>query len=270
MRTSRVAGSLLAMALAGSVALSLTGCAGSVEGRPWPEGQGPAAVTPPPVAPEPGPGRYGGGPATRTVPPVEVGPTSEVPEGHPRRPVAAPDAGDSPATRPTTPAAPGPGGGIPAAGDRVPGPRAAAPAAPVEVAPLTADVLPDECLVRADALAGLLGTAPAAPASNAEVGRPDGSRARSCFAVGGSATVAVNVYTTNLTTPAGHLRAATGSRPLAGTGNGTTAALVETVGGPTMQLGTAGHLVTVAVAGRAPSDEQWRAAARSAVAALAR
>lgn len=275
------------MALTGSVVLSLTGCAGSVPGRPWPEGQGPAApaaapsagpgvpggagpagpptslvVPGPPVpggttppTPEPrrsGAGRPGSGPATRTVPPVAVGPTTEVPDVRPRRPAAAP----------------GLGSGIPGAGDGAPGARATGPAPPVADAPLTADALPDECLVRADALAGLLGTAPAAPASNTEVGRPDGSRARSCFAVGGSVTVSVNVYTTNLTTPAGHLRAAAGSRPLTGTGDGTTAALLETVGGPALQLGTARYLVTIAVAGRTPSDEQWRAAVRSTVATL--
>lgn len=280
-----MAGRVVVAALAGATVLALTGCAGPVEGRAWPEGQGPAApaaagqdrtpaaeppsepapptsftvpgpLTSDPVPPElPTAGPPGEAPATRTVPPVPVGPTTGATDGRTRPP--APRADRSRAPRTATPA-------VPRAG--APATRATAPAAP---APLTADVLRDECLVPAQQLAGLLGTAPAAPAANAEVARSDGSRARSCFAVGGSATVSVNVYATNLTDPAGYVRAAAGARPLTGTGDGTAAALIETVGGPTLQLGTGRHLVTIAVAGAAPDDAAWQRAARAAVAALA-
>ena len=159
-------------------------------------------------------------------------------------------------TVPPVPAGPAPGGSTD-------GTRGA-------VAPLTADVLTDECLVGAEALAGLLGAEPAVPAANAEIARPDGARTRACFAVGGSSTAAVNVYTTNRGTPADHVRSAGGARGIDGTGDGTVAVLLETVAGPTVQVGAGRYLVTIAVAGRNPTDEQWRTAVRSAVAALPR
>jgi hypothetical protein len=151
-------------------------------------------------------------------------------------------------------------------------PERAAPVARPTTAPpaLTSDVLADECLLDEAALTGLLGAAPAVDAAGSEVRRADGTTTRSCFAVGGSSSVAVNVYTTNRTTPARYVRDAAGARPLTGTGDGTQAALLGTVAGPTLQLGTARHLVTIAVAGRTPGDDQWRAAARSAAAALPR
>lgn len=256
-----------AAALTGAVALSLTGCGGTVAGTPWPEGQGPPA----PAAAAGADGGGSGGPAPT---PEAAPPTSFTVPG----PLSSDPPAPEPPQRSTTTVAPvpvapgtgaGPGAGrarpvSPAPGGRVPAPvRAPAPA------PLTADVLADECLLDTGALTALLGTAPAAPATNAEVRRPDGSRARSCFAVGGSASVAVNVYTTNLTTPQGYVRAAAGARPLGGTGDGTTAALLETVGGPTLQLAAGRHLVTVSVAGAAPDDPRWQRAARTAAAALA-
>ncbi|MFP5022112.1 hypothetical protein [Pseudonocardia phyllosphaerae] len=96
---------------------------------------------------------------------------------------------------------------------------------------------------------------------NALVRRPDGTPARSCFAIGGQATVAVNVYTTNRTTPVRWVRAAPGAHPVGGLRSGVAAAVLETVGGPTLQVGTARRLVTVTVAGRSPDERTWRAVA---------
>lgn len=310
--------------LAGTVLAVAAGCGTTVEGTPWPEGQGPAvpagvavpgdsggrsepseeAAGPPtsftepvplteappelpttttsPGSPAPSPGTStpppapsaggsgsggtgsegpapggsdsggsgsGSGPRpdaepTRTIAPVPVAPTSEVPDGRPRP-------------------APGPADRADRAEPPAPATERAGPA------PLTADVLADECLLPTGPLTGLLGAAPAAPPANAEVRRAGGGAARSCFAVGGTSSVSVNVYVTNLTTPAGYVRAAPGARRIDGTGEGTAAVLLETVGGPTLQLGTRDRLVTVAVAGRTPTDAQWRAAATAAVATLA-
>lgn len=292
-------------ALAAVVGLSLAGCGNTVQGTPWPEGQGPTvpAVAPGAAPAETGPSAGAQGPPTSfTVP----GPLSPLGSPVPSRPPVA-TVPPSAAPRPTSGAPGGTGGSSaeptrtiapvpvdplsggsggsaevrqrpapgrvttapPARTDAPAGSLVAHPSAPPSAPPpLTSDVLADECLIAAGPLAGLLGTAPATPAANAEVRRPDGSTARSCFAVGGSAMVSVNAYTTNTTTPTGHLRTAVGARPLDGTGDGTAAVLVETAGGPTMQLATPRWLVTVAVAGHTPTDEQWRAAATSATAAL--
>ncbi|MBW0104742.1 hypothetical protein, partial [Pseudonocardia sp. KRD291] len=135
--------------------------------------------------------------------------------------------------------------------------------------PLTSDVVADECLLDAKNFGALLGTTVPAPANHA-VTRPGGAGTRSCFAVATSGspapTASVNVYRVNSGTPGAFLRTASGSRPLTGVGEG--AVLVETVGGPTLQIATATLLVTVAVAGRTPTDEAWRVAGRAAVASL--
>lgn len=267
-RTERTAGWRPAGILAGLACLTalaapgLAGCATTVPGTAWPAGQGPAppgvsaavSPTPPssftvpaprrtgPAAPEPSPG----GPTTTAVPAPAAPPVPPTTRVVP--PVAV---GRGTPERPERPARPTPGAGATAA-------------------PLAADVLPNECLLDAAALTGLLGTAPAVPATDADIRRADGSTTRSCFAVGGSSSVSVNVYTTHRVDPPRYVRDAAGARPLTGTGDGATAALIDTIAGPTLQLGTARYLVTIAVAGRSPSDEQWRTAARHAAAALPR
>ncbi|MBP2367346.1 hypothetical protein [Pseudonocardia parietis] len=275
MRTERTTGwrpdGVVAAVLTILLGLPVAGCAPTVAGTPWPVGQGPARPadasapaapgTPPSSFTVPGPATSVAEHPTTTVAP---GPASPEPPGPP----APPTAGGTTRTVPPAPvevrAAPVPDGGH--------GAEPAPPAPPPTraPAPLTADVVADECLLDADTLAGLLDATPAVAAANAGTERPDGSRSRACFAVGGSSTVSVNVYTTNRVTPDRYVRDAAGARAVTGTGEGTTAALLDTVAGPTLQLGTARHLVTIAVAGRAPSDEQWRTAARTAVAALAR
>ncbi|OLL70859.1 DUF124 domain-containing protein [Pseudonocardia sp. Ae168_Ps1] len=270
MRTERSTGYLpariVAAGLTGLAAVVLVGCATTVAGTPWPAGQGPARPAGV-AAPVPGPTATRVPPSSFTEPasPVTGEPApAPVPEPAPQTPPPAPVTG---ATRVVPPVAVGgdgeTGGRRPGRGAPVPRPATAPPA-------LTSDVLADECLLDEVALTGLLGTGPAVDAADSEVRRSDGTTTRSCFAVGGSSSVAVNVYTTNRTTPARYVRDAAGARPLTGTGDGTQAALLGTVAGPTLQLGTARHLVTIAVAGRTPSDEQWRAAARSAAAALPR
>lgn len=260
----------------------LGGCASTVAGTPWPTGQGPAlpsttaapveptrrpptsftvpgplsngplaapttdgrpttAVPPVPVPPSSGLPDGGDGTA-RTVPPVPVGDgASRVPDGRPR---PAPDAARASPTRAATPAA--------------------APA------PLTSDVVADECLLDRAALTGLLGGPPVAPATNAVVTRTDGTRTRACFALADGVTVSVNAYTTNRSTPAGYVAAARHGSAVTGLPAGTSATVLDTVAGPTLQLATARYLVTVAVAGRTPSRDQWRAAAVAAAAAVPR
>ena len=269
---------------------ALTGCAATVAGTPWPARHGPAlpadtAGALPQAAATPAGSAT---PAPRPVAPTQqrAGPVAD-----PTAPPAGPDAPPSPSTGPAPPrtgadrppgpviSTPGPAGPTtrtvpptPVAAPRPrPGPgtpgRERAPAA------LTADVVADECLLDAGVLTGLLGAEPAVPATNTATERADGSRSRSCFAVGGSSTVSVNVYRTQRTSPARYVHDAADAadaRALGGTGARTAAALLDTVAGPTLQLGTARHLVTIAVAGRSPTDGQWRAAARAAAAALAR
>ncbi|MBC3191614.1 hypothetical protein H7X46_11120 [Pseudonocardia sp. C8] len=256
---------------------------------------GPSAFTEPDPATEP-PHAAGSEPGTgRPVTAGPAGPPGQAPAG--AAGPAAPDAaGQAGAAHPATTVAPVPVPRAPSGAGMPPGARTRPPLAaatpppdpppavtppagpgtrrapsgprPAPVPPLTSDVVADECLLDGPALAGLLGVAPAVPAANAETRRSDGSRHRSCFAVGGSATVSVNVYTTNRVAPARYVRDAAGARTV--TGAGTTAAVLDTVAGPALQLGTARHLVTISVAGRSPTDDQWRAAARAAAAALAR
>ncbi|MEQ3552567.1 hypothetical protein WIS52_19000 [Pseudonocardia nematodicida] len=196
------------------------------------------------------------------------GPDSSTGTPAPERSPAGPAAPDPPAPgtsgEPTRVVPPIPVGSSPG---KAPAPRT--PTAPATPPPLTADVVDDECLLDDAALTGLLGAAPDAPAANGVVARPDGTRIRACFAAGGPATVSVNVYAANRGTPAERVRAAAGARPLSGTADGTVAALLDTVAGTALQVGTARHLITVAVDGHAPSDEAWRTAARAAVARLA-
>ncbi|MEV1293361.1 hypothetical protein [Pseudonocardia sp. NPDC049635] len=240
----------------------VAGCATTVPGTPWPAGAGPAGpVTGAPAAPT-GPPTSFTGPADRL--PEPTAPEPDAPTG------PSPDPTGTDVTTRTVPPVPV------RSTENTTGTRARPGLAPrgnpaaSGTAPLTADVLADECLLGTDALTGLLGAEPAAPATNAEVARPDGARTRACFAVGGSSTAAVNVYTTNRGTPADHVRAAGGARPITTTGEGVVAALLETVAGPTVQIGAGRYLVTIAVAGRAPSEEQWQTAVRDAVSALPR
>ncbi|MGM0721462.1 MAG: hypothetical protein ACQEXM_10135 [Actinomycetota bacterium] len=258
----------------------LAGCASTVSGTPWPTGRGPApfssgaaptepsrrpptsftvpeplsngplaapttdgrptATVPPVPVPHPSGPPDGGAGVARTVPPVPVGDgASRVPDGRVR-----PSPGTARATaRPASPAAP---------------------------APLTSDVVADECLLDRAALTGLLGGPPVAPATNAVVTRTDGARTRACFALADGVTVSVNVYTTNRGTPAGYVAGARHGSAVTGLPAGTSATVLDTVAGPTLQLATARHLVTVAVAGRTPSRDRWRAAAVAAVAAAPR
>lgn len=172
----------------------------------------------------------------------------------------------APAPPPSTSARPAPR--PPAAPARPPqAPSRPAPSRPVPAAPLTADVVPDECLLDRAGFAALLGVAVAEPANHV-VTRPSGTSTRSCFAAagGGSASAAVNIYRVNAGSPAAFLHTATGARPFAGAGD--PAVLVDTVGGPTLQLATPRYLVTIAVAGRSPAPDRWRAAGRAAVTAL--
>ncbi|ANY08785.1 hypothetical protein [Pseudonocardia sp. HH130630-07] len=280
-------GRIVAAGVTGLTALAVAGCGGNtVDGTAWPAGEGPAlpsetvASAPPGTAP---PRTTGGPPTSFRVPgtlpvdPPATGRTTTAPSS-----VSRPPGRDAPGTEETRVVPPDPvegGTSAPSGRDRpaprdgggAPPARPQAPAAPpAQPDPLTSDVLADECLLDEPALTGLLGTAPVVPAEDADIRRPDGSTARSCFAVGGSASVSVNVYTTNRVTPTRYVSDVPGGRALTGTGDGTAAVLVDTVAGPTLQVGTARHLVTVAVAGRTPSDEQWRTAARRAVGALPR
>ncbi|WP_130289951.1 hypothetical protein [Pseudonocardia sediminis] len=172
------------------------------------------------------------------------------------------------APRPATPRPASPGPGVPNAA--APGSGGSGPT-PGAAGPLTSDVVPDECLLDARGFGALLGASVPAPANHV-VTRPGGATTRSCFAVATSGspapTASVNVYRVNTGTPVAFLRTATGSRPLTGVGDG--AVLVDTVGGPTLQIATPTLLVTIAAAGRTPTDDAWRTAGRAAVASLPR
>ena len=76
---------------------------------------------------------------------------------------------------------------------------------------------------------------------------------------------ALNVYRVRSGTPAEFVRAG-GGRALQGAGEAAT--LLETAGGPTMQVAGRSFLVTLVVQGRSPPDAAWRAAARAALARL--
>ncbi|BBG02874.1 hypothetical protein C8E95_1220 [Pseudonocardia autotrophica] len=265
-----------AFAVLAVLAPALAGCAATVPGTPWPAGAGPAWPAEP-VAEAPttqqGPPTSFTGPADRLpVPDPMPAPTPDATgEAAPTRtvlPVPVDDTATGTPTEPPTGTATGTGSATGSATRARPGRTAHGGAPAGGAAPLTADVLDDECLLGPDALAGLLGAEPAVPAAGAQVARPDGTRTRACFAVGGSATAAVNVYTTNRGTPADHIRSTGGARGIGGTGDGIVAVLLETVAGPTVQIGTERYLVTIAVAGRNPSDDQWRIAVRDAVSAL--
>ncbi|ALE84130.1 hypothetical protein [Pseudonocardia sp. HH130629-09] len=253
----------------------LGGCASTVAGTPWPTGQGPAlpSTAAAPVEPTrrpptsftvPGPLSNGplaapttDGRPTTTVPPVPVPPSSGLPDGR--------DGGDG--TARTVPPVPvGDGASRVPDGRARPAPDAAraAPTRAAAPAPLTSDVVADECLLDRAALTGLLGGPPVAPATNAVVTRTDGTRTRACFALADGVTVSVNVYTTNRGTPAGYVAGARHGSTVTGLPAGTSATVLDTVAGPTLQLATDRYLVTVAVAGRTPSRDQWRTAAVAA------
>jgi hypothetical protein len=262
----------------------LAGCASTVSGTPWPTGRGPAPFSSGAAPTEPSrrpptsftvPGPLSNGPLaapttdgrpTVTVPPVPVPPPSGAPSDPPdggagvARTVPPVPVGDGASRVPDGRVRPSPGTARATA-------RPASPAAPT---PLTSDVVADECLLDRAALTGLLGEPPVAPAANAVVTRTDGTRTRACFALADGVTVSVNVYTTNRGTPAGYVAGARHGSAVNGLPAGTSATVLDTVAGPTLQLATARHLVTVAVAGRTPSRDRWRAAAVAAVAAAPR
>jgi hypothetical protein len=132
---------------------------------------------------------------------------------------------------------------------------------------LEVDALADECLLNAAEFGDLVGAVVRPPAQGS-VQRHDGSRSSSCVATTGNEPVAmINVYTVLSDTPADYVRAGpTGRRELPGVGEA--AAVIDTATGPTLQLASPRYLVTVLVAGRAPSDEAWRTAAAAALSRL--
>jgi len=133
---------------------------------------------------------------------------------------------------------------------------------------LDADVLADECLLTAAEVGELVDVA-VEPPEQGTVDRGDGSRGAGCVVTAGSEPVAlVNVYAVRSGTPADYVRAggAAGRRELPGVGTG--AAVIGTAAGPTLQLAGERYLVTILVSGRAPSDDEWRAAAEAALARL--
>ena len=138
--------------------------------------------------------------------------------------------------------------------------RARAPA-------LQSDVLADECLLDAGQFGTLLGRR--VRAEQSVVRRDDGTRSTSCYAgaVDGPPTplAALNVYRVQSGTPADLVRAS-GGRALEGAGEAAT--VLETAGGPTLQVAGRSFLVTLVVQGRSPPDAAWRAAARAALARL--
>jgi hypothetical protein len=152
----------------------------------------------------------------------------------------------------------------------VPGTPVAAPAhgdvRPSAAGPdgaLEPDVLADECLLTAAELSELVDV-PVGPPEQGTVDRGDGSRSAGCVATSGSEPVAlVNVYGVRAGTPADYVRTTgtAGRRELPGVGAG--AAVIGTAAGPTLQLAAERYLVTILVSGRAPSDEEWRAAAQA-------
>jgi hypothetical protein len=143
-------------------------------------------------------------------------------------------------------------------GRAVPEPTPAPAPAPAP-ATLVADVLADECLLDADGFALLL-ESPVAPPAN-------GGAPRSCATATTRGTpqalAAINVYGVRGGTPVDLLRS---GRPL--TGLGDAAVVVETAGGPTLQVASGRYLVTIAVAERDPDDLRWRTAGARALAAL--
>jgi hypothetical protein len=140
------------------------------------------------------------------------------------------------------------------------GPAPSASAASTERPPaLVADVLDDECLLDAAGFA-LLVEAAVAPPTN-------GGGPRSCATAATRGTpralAAINVYGVRDGVPTDLLRS---GRPLTGVGDA--ARVVETVGGPTLQVAAGAYLVTIAVAERDPDDGRWAEAGRRAVAHL--
>jgi hypothetical protein len=145
--------------------------------------------------------------------------------------------------------------------------RAPSSAARARAPTLQADVLADECLLDAEQFGALLGRR--VRAGQSVVQRDDGTRSTSCYAgaVDGpqAPLAALNVYRVQPGTPAEFVRAA-GGRALEGVGEA--AKLIETAGGPTLQVAGRWFLVTLVVQGRSPPDAAWRAAAAAALARL--
>lgn len=131
-------------------------------------------------------------------------------------------------------------------------PETAVPAAPAQ---LVADVLTDECLLDAEGF-GLLLESPVDPPTN-------GGEPRSCATAATRGTpralAAINVYGVRGGAPVDLLRS---GRPLA---VGDAAVVVETAGGPTLQVAAGAFLVTIAVAEREPDEARWLEAGRRVV-----
>jgi hypothetical protein len=174
-------------------------------------------------------------------------------------------------TVPGNPMAAAPPSSVAASPPSGPMPRSAPPSRSVARAiTLESDVLRDECLLDAAQFTALLGR-PVQTPKQAAVRRADGSRSAGCHAgsIQGARTplAAINVYRVRSGTPAEFVRAA-GGRPLADAG--VAAAVVDTSGGPTLQVASGQYVVTIAVTGRDPGDDAWRAAAAAALARLPR
>jgi hypothetical protein len=140
------------------------------------------------------------------------------------------------------------------AGRAVPEPGSARKA---ERTALVAGVVEDECLLDATGFAQLLG-APVLPPANSGSPPACGTTTRTAPPI----LAAINVYGVRGADPAALLRT---GRAL---DIGEAAAVVDTAGGPTLQIATGTYLVTIAVADHEPPDEMWITAGRAAVESL--
>lgn len=303
-------GGIVATVCGAALAVLAAGCAQSVPGTAYAEGEGPTAASV----------EAGDGPASGIEPGTSSPPSSftvpgPLPSGRPTVTVQPePEAGPSAPAAPTirypmpfddpppglttpVPAAPGtgpravpdaPGGStrtVPPRRSRTttasprpdrpataPRPRAEEPAPPRSAAPgpLTSDVVPDECLLDGAGFRALLGAAVPAP-TNHVVTRPDGSRTRSCFATAsGSPAPTAAVNVYQVNTGTPVAFLRAATGARPLPGVGEGAVLVDTVAGPTVQIATPRLLITIAVANHTPSETTWREAARATVAALPR
>ena len=206
-------------------------------------------------------GRALAGFVAATLPVALVGCTAVIPGEGSAAPPTVPPETSFPAEPPTTtpPARP------PTTSPTAPPPPPAGPRAGLDT-----DAIRNECLLNASEFGALVG-GPVRPPEQGTIDRGDGTRSSSCVATTGHDPVAmINVYTVRAGTPADYVRAGgtDGRRALAGVGEA--AVVIDTEAGPTLQLASARHLVTILVSGRTPSDEAWREAALAALARLPR
>ena len=147
-------------------------------------------------------------------------------------------------------------------------PTAVGPAPGTRTIALVPDVVRNECLLDAAQFGALLGR-PVRPPQQSVVRRDDGSRTAGCAVSSTDRSRAplgtINVYRVRSGTAAEFVR---GSSGRAVPGAGETAAVLDTASGPTLQVARGPFLVTLVVAGRAPDDDAWRAAATAALAQL--